>query len=289
MVDQRLVNGLVQEVGQLIEFNKDTIAYPWIGVIVNITSTKYADINVEGRGLLRDVPCHGIPEIGDSAIIHFIEGNYDMPVADCPKRLPPTSETLQKYYSEECLNFLDNGTFDKGTANFSGNFEIIKDESFNESNENACLLSENGKYIETIVDITDINATEFKFQCVYKGAGYIRVECFDNETNNIIQTLPYNLRKDNVIWENEYGREGWSYNKEVYPVTEDETKHKKIRIRLTNITESEEITIEDDDGEPLTRSSPIAMIIDQLLVYNENGDSDYHHSVSDVLESNEEN
>lgn len=288
MVDSKLLNGLVNEVGQLIEYNKQPIAYPWIGVIINTTSSKYCDIQVEGKGILKDVPCHGIPEIGDSVIIHFIEGKYEMPVADCPHRLPPSNTALQSYYQEDCFNYLVNGDFHEGLTGYTisniDDVSVITGESYTMS-ENTCVLNTNGSYIETIVDIRDITSGEFKFQCVYTGCGKLKIECRDVDTNQIIQTLPYNLRSNYKIWTNPYARNNWSFNKEVYPVMEDGIKHEKIKIRITNITESENVYIEDTDnqGEMICRDSPCAMMVDALLVFEENGDTNYYQNVKDIL------
>lgn len=289
MVDNKLLNGLVNEVGQLIEYNKEPIAYPWMGVIINTTSSKYCDIQVEGKGVLKDVPCHGIPEKGDSVIIHFIEGKYEMPVADCPHRLPPSSTVLESYYQEECFNYLINGDFHDGLKGYSvSNAEevsLVTGESYTITSENTCVLNTLHSYIETTVDIRDITSDEFKFQCVYTGLGELKVECRDADTNKIIQTLPYNLRSNYKIWTNPYGRNNWSFNKEVYPVVEEGVKHEKIKIRLTNSSSSEEIFIEDPDNldEMVSRQRPYAMMVDALLVFEENGDTNYYPSVNDVI------
>lgn len=288
MVDKKLLNGLVNEVGQLIEYNKQPIAYPWMGVIINTTSSKYCDIQVDGKGILKDVPCHGIPEIGDSVIIHFIEGKYEMPVADCPHKLPPSNTVLQSYYQEECFNYLRNGDFHDELNGYSTSqgdtIELMTGESYTITSENTCVLKTKGSYIETVVDLRDINSNEFKFQCVYTGCGELKVECRDDDTDQIIQTLPYNLRSNYKIWTNPYARNNWSFNKEVYPVTEEEIKHEKIRIKLTNNSDYEEIFIEDPDntGEMISRQSPYAMMVDALLVFEENGDTNYYPNVNDV-------
>ncbi|RAP46442.1 MAG: hypothetical protein BZ136_07490 [Methanosphaera sp. rholeuAM74] len=278
MVDSNLLNGLVSEVGQLIEFQKDPIAYPWIGVITNTTSSKYCDVHVEGKGLLCDVPCHGIPVIGDSVIIHFIEGKYDMPVADCPHKLSPGNDVLNSYYSEECFNYLVNGDFSNQAEGYTGNFELINGEGYTLTSDYSCLLAERGCYLETVVDLRDIQKDEFKFQCVYTGAGELKIECHDYNSGDIIQTLPYNMRYPYKIWTNPLGRNDWSYNKEVYPVVEDGIRHEKVVVRITNNTNGENITIGDE-----VRSSPQAMLVDALLVFDENGDNNYYQHVNDVL------
>lgn len=289
MVDSKLLNGLVNEVGQLIEYNKQPIAYPWMGVIINTTSSQYCDIQVEGKGILKDVPCHGIPEIGDSVIIHFIEGKYEMPVADCPHRLPPSQITLQSYLQEECYNYLQNGDFHDGLKGYTISKEddvyLVTGESFTITSENTCVLKEKESFIETIIDIRDITSNEFKFQCCYTGDGELKIECFDNNTGDIIQTLPYNLRSNFKIWTNPYARNNWSFNKEVYPVTENGVKHEKIRIKITNNSSSEQIFIEDeeDSTQIVSRDSPCAMMIDALLVFEENGDTNYYQNVNDVI------
>lgn len=291
MVDSKLLNGLVNEVGQLIEYNKEPIAYPWIGVIINTTSSKYCDIQVEGKGILKDVPCHGIPEIGDSVIIHFIEGKYEMPVADCPRRLPPSSTVLESYYQENCFNYLQNGDFSNGLTGYTtsqgGTVELVTGESYTITSENTCVLNTKDSYIETTVDLRDISSNEFKFQCVYTGCGELKVECRDVDTGKIIQTLPYNLRSNYKIWTNPYARNNWSFNKEVYPTIEDGVKHEKIKIRLTNNSSCEEIFIENPENsdEMISRKSPTAMMIDALLVFEENGDTNYYPNVNDVITS----
>lgn len=289
MVDNKLLNGLVNEVGQLIEYNKEPTAYPWIGIIINTTSSKYCDIQVEGKGIIKDVPCHGIPVIGDSAIIHFIEGKYEMPVADCARRLPPTNTVLESYYQEECYNYLLNGDFSNDLNNYTisnqNDVYLITGESYTLTSEKTCILSTKNSYIEKTVDIRDITSNEFKFQCCYTGDGELKIEVYDDETNEIIQTLPYNLRANYKIWTNKYGRNAWSFNKEVYPVVENGITHEKIRIRITNNSSNEEIFIEDNENsnQLINRESTSAMMIDALLVYDENGDTNYYQHVNDIL------
>lgn len=113
----------------------------------------------------------------------------------------------------------------------------------------------------------------------------MKIECYDDNTNAIIQTLPYNLRSNYKLWTNPFARNNWSFNKEVYPVVEDTVRHEKIRIKITNNSNSDEIFIEDEENpnQMIMRKSSCAMMIDALLVFEENSDTNYYQNVNDVL------
>lgn len=266
------------------------IAYPLMGVITRAGSQYYCDISIEGSTLV-DVPCHGYPVVGDSVIIHFINGSLDMPVADCARRLPVSNSELREWESMECFNYLNNGDFSRGSSYYNGNFEIIENESYTMGN-NSCLLGtlshENTinqaqvYYIESIVDISECTSDFFKFQCCYIGRGSLKIECFDNETNKIIKNLPKNMSYDYKIWKNN-GRHDWRYNKEVYPCKNSETgkRYTKIKIRITNITPNRQIN--EFIGETTTNTVQQPLIVDALLVYDENSDQNYYLSKNDLV------
>lgn len=277
-MSKEVMNKLTRELGTFIE-NQQNHNYPLIGVITYATSNyQYCDIRTD-TGTFKDVPAHGLPVVGDSAIIHFINGNSNMPVADCARRLPASTETVNGVYSSECFNYLDNGDFHLASIDsMTGNFELILGESYTLSSEYSCILREQDDYIEVTVDISNCSTDYFKFQCVYMGNGSLKVECFDTDTGSIIQNLPYTCSYDYKIWTNPYGRNAYSYNKEVYPRQEDDITHNHITIRITNNTTPQQTRIGDTIQEV-----PHAMLLDALLVYDENGDKEYYNSVNDVI------
>lgn len=254
----------------------NTTAYPLIGVITNATTDyQYCDVQTD-QGTLSNIPAHGLPIIGDTAIIHFINGKYEMPVADCARRLPAPESDVTTYTTSECYNYLDNGDFhNTQPTNMTGNYTITNTDSYTMS-ENSCLLENVGDYIEVTVDISKCTNDYFKFQAMYQGNGSLSIECIDADTLETIKNLPYTCSYDYKIWTSP-SRYGWRYNKEVYPRIEDNTTHKNIIIRVTNNTEEETIQIED------TTRSFNAMLVSAMLVYDENSDKEYYSSTNDVI------
>ena len=253
-----------------------------IGTIVNYTSDmKYCDVEVRMKGgvhTFTNIPAHGYPVEGSSGVIHFHDGNINMPFCDCEYRMNPPDDILIESLTAHCYNWLDNGDFSFGAEGFTSEKGKDKIELFDDyftNNGQGCVLPNIGSFIEFEVDLSECQTKYFKFQCFYRGLNYIKVECYNTKTGEVIQNLPKTMAHDYKIWASEYGRFGWSYNKEVYQyVTDELTLNKNIKIRLTNIK-----------NEEISDNKFNSMMVDGLLVYSENGDNKYHNSRNDVIRS----
>lgn len=263
------------------EFNS---AHSLIGKIVGYTDDmRYCDVEVimkGGKHTFGNVPAHGFPVMGSSAIIHFHDGNIQQPFCDCEYRLNPPDEYIVMDVTKSCYNWHNNGDFMFGTEGYTSqngtDSIVLHDEGYTSSGK-GCVLTDVGSYIEFKVDISECKAKYFKFQCFYRGLDYLKVECYNADTMKVIQNLPETMAHDYKIWTSSFGRFKWAYNKEVYKfVNDDMTLNKHILIRLTcEKGKSGEISTE--------RFSPHGVEVDGLLVYSENGDNKYYHSEQDML------
>ena len=256
------------------------VAYPIMGIITQISSNReYCDVQTDD-GVISNVPAHGIPIIGDSVIVHFINGNYEQPVAECARREPTPTSELKEMYTSRCFNYHDNGDFEYDSEGYlldndnSKKMEIFSTDDDITGNGKVGLLEVNSE-ISFEVDISKCETEYFKFQCNYMGNGYLAVFCEDADTNEIKKTVPENTAKEVSIWES-LGRFSWTFNKETYA----RGNSKKIRITLanTNLGNSSKVTV---NGE--TVDEPSTLALDGLLVYDENGDVQYYNSVNDYL------
>lgn len=267
--------------------SQQQIAYPKIGTITYASSNyEYCTVKTE-QGTFTQIPAHGMPIVGDTAIIHFINGNYEQPVADCARKLPCPDDVITDYQLSDCYNYLDNGDFtlDKSKAtSMTGTYTLQDDASYTEMSTNCCKLEQENDYISITCDISECAKDYFKFQCYYRGQGSLKIECRDTDTGNIIQTLPYNMRYDYKVWQTQNSRWQWVYNKEVYPFKENNTTHKNIMITITNNSSK----VEHYAMGSVVKTTPV-MLVDGLLVYDENSDKNYYSSANDVLNNKSSN
>lgn len=271
---------------QCINSEQFSPAYSLVGKIVGYTpNMQYCDVEVDmrgGRHTFSKIPAHGYPVVGSTGIIHFHNGNLEQPVCDCAYRLNPPEETLREEVTDSCWNWLDNGNFmfkwegyTKGPT--SDSVELIEDGYT--SDFPSCVLKEYGSYIEKEVDVSRCNTKYFKFQFVYRGNGILQVECFNADTGDAIITQPEDIGHEYKLWTSPFGRFKWSYNKEVYKhVNDDGTKNDKIKVRITNVSSTEDRI---NDGE--TVNTQIPMNVDALLVFSENGGTKFYNSETDML------
>ena len=257
-----------------------------VGKIVgNTPNMQYCDVEVDingGRHTFVNIPAHGYPVIGSSGIIHFHNGNFQQPVCDCAYRMNPPEENVRSMITGSCWNWLNNGNFlfnlDGHTVGpLESSVELYEDGYT--SDGLALSLKDYGSYIETNVDISRCTSKYFKFQCIYRGCGILRVECHNSDTGEVIQNVPDDIGHDYKLWNSPQGRFGWVYNKEVYNrVNSDETVNEHITIRITNVSPEEERIIEGK----ITKTIPI-MGVDALLVFSENGGKKFYNSEEDML------
>mgnify|MGYP007069901010 CR=1 FL=1 len=253
---------------------------PLIGVIVETSSNKeYCSVETD-NGIISNIPAHGLPVVGDSAIIHFINGNYEQPVCDCARRIPVETSDLEELYTSKCFNWLDNGDFNNGSKGYIYNnayeLPLYQGDSTSETNDYAGMLNLNDEvYIDC--DISKCETEYFKFQCCYQGNSALVIGCEDKDTGELIPPLPLNLNQDISIWSSDNGRFGWTFNKEAY--VKGDTN--EIRIHLKNIYPKEKIPKMQINGSLV--EIPTSMLIDSLLVYEENSDINYYNSVQDLI------
>lgn len=256
------------------------VAYPIIGVIVEISNDRqYCSVETDD-GVINNIPAHGMPRVGDSAIIHFINGNYEQPVADCARRETSADYELEEMYSTMCSNYHKNGDFTddlKGyTYDKNNPPKIVEDEDDTTGNNKYCMLDLN-QYISFTCDISDCSKDVFKVQFQYRGRSLLEVKCEDADTNKVIKTLPVNTAKDSAIWGSESGRFTWVFNKEAY--LKNDTN--KIKVTITNVYDETQIPQMTFDDEKV--DIPMFMSIDSILVYEENGDTEFSYNVNDII------
>jgi hypothetical protein len=96
----------------------------WIGTIVNHSENlQYCDVRTK-RGELRQIPTFGIPAIGTTAIILFVEDSYSQPVAVCNPINVLDDEKMKNWVGQFGKNYHNNGDFTKKREGYSGNFMI---------------------------------------------------------------------------------------------------------------------------------------------------------------------
>lgn len=278
-MSNEIYDKFTKSLSNFIQTNQELNPPIIIGYITSVSGNrKFADVQItagSATGVLSSVPCKGFPVVGDTVTVLFIGNNYEQAICDCPRSLPIPEEDLREYYSGQCYNYLDNGNFANKSKRFTGDFEIYEGESFTEDNEYSCLLSECDKNLIFTVDISNCTSDYFKFQMNYKGLGQLNIVCKDTDTNKLIPTLPVNMSHTSKTWIGT-NRWLWNYNKEVYPRKSEETIHKHIQFTITNT--SKKVTDTSINNE----NRYVAMLLDCLLVYDENGDEKYYNSLKDV-------
>lgn len=253
---------------------------PLVGFVVSVSSDlRFCSVRFDG-GVLVDVPCHGLPVVGDSVIVHFVGGNYEQPVADCARRLPAGDSVLEEFYSRECFNFLSNGDFSSGLDGFSvSGCSLVGGESYTESGVSLCLDSV-GSSVSFRVSLPDDVSDFFKFQCVYRGEGRLRVECRCVDSGELLCNVPLNMASSYKVWTSEAcSRWSWVYNKVVFDshdVSGDVLG--ELEFTLSNVT-----VVEREYVDSVCYETRPAMLLDALLVYNEDNDRSYYKSLEDVL------
>lgn len=271
-MSNEIYDKFTKSLSNFIQTNQELGPPILLGYITAVSGNrKFANVQItagSASGELTEIPCKGFPVVGDTVTVLFIGNSYEQAVCDCPRSLPIPGEDLLDFYSNQCYNYLDNGDFQNKEKGFTGDFEIITDDSYTDT-EYACILQESGKNISFTVDISSCTSDYFKFQMYYKGLGRLEITCQDTDTNKLIQTMPINIGYTTKTWL-ATSRWVWNYNKEVYPLVSEGTQHKNIKITIKNTGK------EDDDNKF------IAMLLDGLLVYDENGDEQYHNSIKDV-------
>lgn len=269
---------LTNQLSTFINNNSNTTPPPMIGVITHVSSDlQYCDITTD-QGTINNVPAHGLPVNGDSAIIHFINGNYEQPVADCARRLPATDSTLEEYYGSDCKNYHENGDLSRDNYGYTGNYELTSEDYYTINGEQSILLKDNTNYISFNTEIPSTSAEYIKFQCYYKGEGQLRIQATNTDTSEVINTLPVNNSHPYKIWETQGSRWTWNYNKETYPSTNENNKIQNMTITINNITTQETTII---DGVPYNNHT--AMLVDGLLIYDEDNDTEYYQNINDVI------
>lgn len=252
------------------------VAYPIIGVIVDISPNRqYCSVETDD-GVIPNIPAHGMPVLGDSAIIHFINGNYEQPVADCARRLPTPTEEIEDMYQSQCFNYHQNGDFHNDKEGYEGTFTIWENEDDDITGNDKCAKLEKGETMTFIVDISECESTVFKFQAQFRGTGYLLVHCEDAETGETIKTLPVNVAKEYSLWKSDYGRFGWAFNKEAY--LRGNTKKVKFTIGNFYTEETLEKMLFNDE----LIEKPPTMLVDAILVWDENADNDYYPHPKDI-------
>lgn len=272
-------NSFYRELKRTIQ-HEINVCYPIIGVIVETTPNKeYCSVETD-EGIISNIPAHGLPVVGDSAVIHFVNGNYQQPVCDCARRLPPDEQTLTEMYKSRCFNYLNNGDFHNNSKGYKldNNDPITIYEGTDFTGIQKAGILKLGEEVTIQCDISQCDTDYFKFQCVFQGNSMLAVGVKDADTDEIIPPLPLTLEKQISIWENPNGRFGWSFNKEAYTKNDTET----INISLANIHPEKLKQIQVDGT---YEQEPTTLLIDALLVYDENGDTDYYNSVQDLIDS----
>ena len=96
----------------------------WIGTILDYTpNLMHCDVQTN-KGVLRDIPTFGIPNIGTTAIILFIEDSYDMPVAICNPINVLDEDKIKTVITQDAHNYHSNGDFTKEDTGYTGDFLI---------------------------------------------------------------------------------------------------------------------------------------------------------------------
>ncbi|MBO7210089.1 MAG: hypothetical protein J6V44_03630 [Methanobrevibacter sp.] len=262
-----------KELRKMIQ-SETRVAYPIIGVVVNVSPTReYCDVETDD-GVISNIPAHGMPVVGDSAIIHFINGNYEQPVVDCARRLPTPESEIMDMYQSQCFNFHNNGDFSFQKEGYEGDFTLWDGINDDVTGNDTCCKLEEGQHISFTVDLSECKKDVFKFQAMYRGISYLVIKVEDVDTGETIKNLPVNIGEEFAVWGSKYGRYNWVYNKEAY-LLED---HEKVKFTITNMDDEEHERI--INGVRTKVKEP--MLIDAILVYEENSDTGYYYSPNDM-------
>ena len=259
-----------------------------VGKIVDYTpNMQYCNVEVDingGRHTFVNIPAHGYPVKGSSCIIHFHNGNIEQPVCDCAYRMNPPDSVIREEIVDSCFNYHNNGDFLYGLEGYTVGPDkdsvTLYNETFTDMGQ-SCVLQHFGSYLEFTVDISQCTSKYFKFQCVYRGLGQLRVECHNAETGDVIQNVPEDIGQDYKIWTTSLGRFRWAYNKEVYKRVnyDEDIVNTSVKFKVSNYSEKD--TEHYVDGELI--KTPTAMSVDGLLVFDENGGTNYFNSEKDML------
>lgn len=132
-----------KQLGAFVQQNTTSKPSTWIGTVllVNKDYTR-CTVRIEGRGDLVGIPCFGVPKIGTTALVLFLNDSYSNPLAICNPMNVLDEEAVRTIKGRNARNFHSNGDFSRGSSGYRGDF--IFDDSITSKN------------IDTIIKYTDL-------------------------------------------------------------------------------------------------------------------------------------
>ena len=123
-ISKEYASRFTKQLQAFVENNSPSRPAPWIGTITDHTlNLQYCNVETK-KGELKDIPTFGIPSIGTTAIILFIDDSYDQPVAICNPLNVLDDEKVKMWVGQFANNYHSNGDFTKEDQGYQGDFLI---------------------------------------------------------------------------------------------------------------------------------------------------------------------
>ncbi|PAV08109.1 hypothetical protein [Methanosphaera cuniculi] len=228
---------------------------PKIGTITEVSDyMNYCTITWD-EGTLTRVPCHGLPKVGTTAIITFINGNYQQPCAICDPKNILDEELVDEYRMVKCFNYHNNGDFTFNKTGYTGNFTITDKESYTDVKGRCAKLEPNQTLtfqcdLRNIIDEMDV----WDLRAFYKGFSKLQIRVKDLEYNEYLHNRP-TPGYDTMYWQCMSSK--WYQNKEIF------VGNANAEITFKNVGDK-------------------TMWIDGIVVYENSSDTEYYHSRGDI-------
>ena len=124
LISKEYASRFTKQLQSFIENNTPSKPSPWIGTIINHSSNlQYCDVQTK-KGVLQQIPTFGIPAVGTTAIILFIDDSYSQPVAICNPVNVLDDEKMREWVGQFANNYHSNGDFTQEDEGYDGDFLI---------------------------------------------------------------------------------------------------------------------------------------------------------------------
>lgn len=256
-MSKQVAKSFTKQLQSFIQNNSTPQGSPMIGTISNVSSNlQFCNIRTD-NGTLVDIPTFGIPKKDTTAIILFIGGNLDKPVALCNPINVTDNQQLETFLTSDVQNFHSNGDFRHENTGYKGSFTIDKNTSY--TKDGYCAVLSAGGSLSFDCTIPREYKNFFKVQFYYYSLdSVLKIQVMDKDTSKVINTLPERTGYDHKLWIVKDGT--WRVNRETYKKGD----HKNITVNITNVGDYD-------------------VLIDGIVVYDENTDSDFYLSKEDIL------
>ena len=112
----------VNQLQAFVQNNSPSQPAPWIGTITAVNNNlQFCNVRTK-KGEVQDIPAFGIPKVGTTAIILFIDDTYSQPVAICNPINVRDDDYYELLITSSAKNYMDNGDFSREPTQYQGSY-----------------------------------------------------------------------------------------------------------------------------------------------------------------------